>query len=149
MTLRNRDWRDAVLVTLIGSWLPLGIWASIAPQSFYDSFPGFGRTWVSPDGPFNEHLLRDIGGLWLGLSALLIYALVQRTPQLVRAAGLVVVVFSVPHVSYHIVKFDVLGLGDGAASLVSLVFVLTLGLGLLLSPASPDANTPEVRTESP
>lgn len=148
MRLRNRDWRDVVLVTLLASWLPLGVWASAAPRSFYDSFPGFGRTWVSPDGPFNEHLLRDVGGLWLGLSALLIYALLEGSRPLVRAAGLVVVVFSVPHVGYHVTNTEVLAVSDAIANIAALVFVLFLGLALLASPQSNEATEHATRART-
>lgn len=51
-----------VLAALLVFGVPIGLWQQLAPRSFYDSFPGFGRTWVSPDGPFTEHLVRDIGG---------------------------------------------------------------------------------------
>ena len=37
------------------------------PASFYDDFPGLGRMWVAPDGPYNEHLVRDVGELNLAL----------------------------------------------------------------------------------
>ena len=48
----------------------VGIWALFFPQAFYDSFPGMGRSWVSVDGPFNEHLVRDVGGSFLSLAQL-------------------------------------------------------------------------------
>ena len=50
---------------LTASALYVGWWASLAPRSFYDSFPGLNRMWVGGDGPYNEHLVRDIGGLGL------------------------------------------------------------------------------------
>src|SRR4051794_26730911 len=49
----------------------VGIWPLVSPIGFYQDFPGFRTGWVSTDGPFNEHLLRDFGGLNLGLAALL------------------------------------------------------------------------------
>jgi len=41
----------------------VGFWALLAPRSFYDDFPGGGRSWVSALPPYNEHLVRDVGGL--------------------------------------------------------------------------------------
>ena len=35
---------------------------------FYDDFPGLGRSWVAADGPYNEHLVRDVGALNLALA---------------------------------------------------------------------------------
>lgn len=37
----------------------IGAWAASAPRSFYRSFPGFGRHWISALGPYNEHLPRQ------------------------------------------------------------------------------------------
>ena len=37
------------------------------PAAFYDDFPGLGRMWVAPDGPYNQHLVRDVGELNLAL----------------------------------------------------------------------------------
>jgi len=34
--------------------LTSGSWQFLAPRSFFDGFPGFGRQWVSVDGPYNE-----------------------------------------------------------------------------------------------
>ena len=49
-----------------------GLWQMFAPESFYTQFPGFGRHWVDVDGPYNEHLLRDVaqGNLAFGVVAL-------------------------------------------------------------------------------
>ena len=44
---------------LIVGAVGVGMWAQFFPHAFYNSFPGFGRSWVSVDGPFNEHLIRD------------------------------------------------------------------------------------------
>jgi hypothetical protein len=43
----------------------VGFWALIAPHSFYRSFPIPGHHWVSTAGPYDEHLVRDVGGLYL------------------------------------------------------------------------------------
>ena len=50
----------AVAVIAAGSAV-IGGWAQLFPRSFYDDFPGLGRAWVAMDGPFNEHLVRDVG----------------------------------------------------------------------------------------
>ena len=34
----------------------VGLWAAVAPHSFYDDFPGGGRHWVAVDGPFSFFL---------------------------------------------------------------------------------------------
>lgn len=59
--------RRAALWLLTSTTLVVGAWALLAPASFYRAFP-LGRAWVAVDGPFNEHLLRDVGGLFLALT---------------------------------------------------------------------------------
>ncbi len=59
-----------VLLAVIAiGYAGVGAWAALAPRSFYDDFPGGGRHWVAVDGPFNEHLVRDVGTLNLALAA--------------------------------------------------------------------------------
>lgn len=80
----------------------VGGWAAAAPLSFYRDFPFPGRGWVSLLGPYNEHLVRDVGGLYLALLVITAYAVVRATDELMRAVGLAWVVFGVIHLSYHV-----------------------------------------------
>ena len=82
------------------------VWILAAPRSFYDDFPGFGNPWVSPDGPFNEHLLRDFGAMQLGLVVLTVCALVWFTRPLVAATALAWLAASLPHLAYHVFNTD-------------------------------------------
>lgn len=81
--------------------LATGTWQQLAPRSFYDHFPGFGLHWVDIDGPYNEHLLRDVGQGNIGLGALALTALLIGGVWLARATGLSLVVANVPHQVYH------------------------------------------------
>lgn len=131
----TRTWRDVVLAVLTVQFGFVGLWAVTAPRSFYDSFPGAGRTWVSVDGSFNEHLVRDVGGLFAAIAAVCAYALVTRSPWAVRSAGVAVAVFSLPHTIYHVATVDLLPVGDGIANVVTLSLGLALGVALIVSPA--------------
>ncbi|MEQ0558382.1 hypothetical protein ABJI51_04810 [Amycolatopsis sp. NEAU-NG30] len=79
-----------------------GGWPLITPTGFYQDFPGFRTGWVAMDGPFNEHLLRDFGGLNLALAATLLGAAVIATTATARLAGLAALLFGVPHFAYHL-----------------------------------------------
>ena len=76
----------------------IGFWALLAPQSFYDGFPGTGRAWVAADGPFNEHLIRDFGALNLALLVVLGWAAVKLTRELVQLAAAASLVLSLIHI---------------------------------------------------
>ena len=84
----------------------VGIWALFFPQAFYDSFPGMGRSWVSVDGPFNEHLIRDVGGSFLSLTAVALIAASFRTRELALTAAVCWLVSQVPHFTYHMYHLD-------------------------------------------
>ena len=108
------------LVVLFLSSAVVGAWAQVAPKSFYDSFPGFGRMWVALDGPYNQHLVRDIGGLNLGLAFVVAMALVTASPLLVRAAGGAALIYGLPHLLYHATHLSPFDTGDAVAMVVSL-----------------------------
>ena len=124
------------LTAVVG--LYVGLWSAGAPRSFYDSFPGLGFIWISIDGPYNEHLVRDVGALYLGLAAATALAALQRSEVAAVAAsrtiGLAWVVFSVPHLAYHALHLDGLGALDVVAQMISLGSTAVLGGLLMLGP---------------
>lgn len=83
-----------------------GVWAGFFPRSFYDDFPGGGMTWVAAEPPFNEHLVRDVGGFFLALGILALCAALSSNRTLVRVTGVVWVVFATVHLSYHLRHLD-------------------------------------------
>jgi hypothetical protein len=113
--------------------LQIGVWAQFAPQSFYDDFPGFGRAWVSVDGPYNEHLVRDVGGLYLALAVLVIAAAVTLSRHLIVAASVAVIVSGVPHLVYHLFNTDGLSSGDLALSIGGLTLFAAIPVALIVT----------------
>jgi hypothetical protein len=111
--------------------LVTGLWALLAPRSFYDSFPSSSMHWVATDGPYNRHLISDVGSMYLALAALPVAALAR--PATARLAGVVWLVFSVPHWLYHSAHLDLYGTRDQVLNEVGLVAVLLLA-GLLCVP---------------
>jgi hypothetical protein len=81
--------------------LSVGLWQFLFPASFYADFPGLGHHWVSPDGPYNEHLMRDVGQGSLAIGTVALVALFTGVVWVARAVGLAVVVVNLPHQLYH------------------------------------------------
>ena len=108
----------------------LGVWAVAGPRSFYDSFPN-GRGWVAADGPYNEHLVRDFGGLNLALAVIGAVAVVKFTPLLVRTAAAAMLAFGVPHLLYHATHLDVYEGFDLVANVASLSASVVLAVAVL------------------
>jgi hypothetical protein len=120
---------------LTGSAVYVGGWATLAPHSFYDSFPGLNRMWVGGDGPYNDHLVRDVGGLYLALAIAGVLALVWHDPRTTLLLGAAWAVFSVPHLAYHVRRLGELETVDAVGTVVALGGTLVLAL-LLLAPAA-------------
>ena len=115
---------------LIGA-LTVGLWAALAPRSFYDGFPGFGRAWISVDGPYNEHFVRDVGGLHLALAVLLVSAIVALNRAMVTTAAVASLAWGIPHLVYHATTTDALRTTDNLLNLGGLTASAALPLLLL------------------
>jgi AhpD family alkylhydroperoxidase len=125
-----------------------GVWALVAPRSFYDDFPlGLGG-WVSALPAYNEHLMTDVGALFLGTGVLLLLAAVWLERRVVIAALVTYLLFSVPHAIWH---FTELGPYDGVdlvGNVVTQALTVVLPLGLLALLARP-APAPRARAAAP
>ena len=127
------------LVVIAAGSLIVGIWAQGFPRSFYDDFPGMGRVWVAVDGPFNEHLVRDVGGLNLALAFVAVMALVSGSALLARVTGGAALLYGVPHLLYHATHLDPYDSGDK----VELIFSLSIAvLAAVLAVAAPTEDDP-------
>ena len=109
----------------------VGIWASVAPRGFYDDFPGGGHHWVSAVGAYDEHLVRDVGALYLGSLVLLAFAFAWLDRRLVVAALASYAVAALPHLVYHATALDELSTGDAIAEIAGLALGVVLPLVLL------------------
>jgi hypothetical protein len=127
--------RKVALVVIAGGSLVVGVWAQGFPRSFYDDFPGLGRTWVALDGPYNEHLVRDVGGLNLALAFVAVMALVTGSTLLARVTGGAALLYGVPHLLYHATHLEPYDTGDAVAMLASLGMA-ALAAVLVAAPAT-------------
>jgi hypothetical protein len=110
----------------------IGIWAGLTPRSFYDDFPGLGQVWVAPTGRYSEHLVRDVGELNLALALITIVAAITLGPLLVRTVLAGWLVYSVPHLVYHLRHLQPFGTDDKVSMIASLAFVPVLAVALLV-----------------
>ena len=117
--MRDRVVRVLLVLMAVSSGF-IGVWALLAPQSFYDDFPGAGRHWVSADGPYNEHLVRDVGGLNLALTIVAVVAAIVLSRVIVRTAAVATLAFAIPHLAYHSAHTDLYETSDAFASIFSL-----------------------------
>ena len=127
LAVRSGLWAMALLSLLAG------MLQQFAPRSFFDNFPGFGMQWVAVDGPYNEHLLRDLGGANLSLGVIILYAIARPTVEVVRAVAAAILVAQVPHFIYHAAHLEVLPTAlDRVLQTASLALTLAIPLLVLL-----------------
>ena len=131
--------RQVALIVIAFSTGLVGLWATIAPKSFYEDFPGAGRVWVAVDGPYNEHLVRDVGSLNLGLAFVAVLALITGSTLVARAAGGAALLYGVPHLLYHATHLDPYDSDDKVALIFSLGIAV---LAAVLAVAAPTKDDP-------
>ena len=131
MTLRVQQVAAGAL-TLSAAFV--GIWALFAPRSFYDDFPLPGHDWVNLAGAYDEHLVRDVGGLYLALGVMTAWAALRPQVDLFRVVGIAWEVFSIPHLIFHLGHLDELDTADQIGQSASLGATVVLA-ALLIVPS--------------
>ena len=124
-----------LLAVLAVNSATIGLWAAFAPRSFYDNFPGGSHTWVALDGPYNEHLVRDVGELNLALTVVTLFALFAMSRQLILATATAWLVYGVLHLVYHVRHLDPFSGSDKASIPLGLTLAVVSALLLLRRPA--------------
>jgi hypothetical protein len=131
----NDDRTNLALRVLLGvltvSATTVGAWAAFTPRSFYDDFPGLGQIWVAVDGPYNEHLVRDVGALNLALAAVTVCALLTLSRPTILASTLGWLAYGVPHVIYHARHLGVFDGAEGVAVIASVSSTSVVALAVL------------------
>lgn len=125
----------------------VGFWAMIWPHSFFTSFPGLGHTWVAPLGPFNEHLVRDVGGLYVALVVFSGRVAAKGDVGALRALGSAWIAFGLSHLAFHATHRHGFSTVEWAASMIPLIFTALGGAIFVLlrshGPATAGQPTPE------
>lgn len=123
--MTRRGIPKASLLLLSFGMLPAGLHAAFAPRSFYDDFP-LGRGWIANDGPYNEHLIRDVGALFLALIVVTVWTVLRNGS--LRPIAAAWVVKGVLHAVYHGRHLDGLTTADKVGLMASLVLVPVLAV---------------------
>ena len=121
---------ERVALALIAVFmLPAGLQAALAPRSFFDDFP-LGRGWIAHQGDaYNEHLVRDVGALFLALVVVTAWTAWRRGPS--RAVAVAWLLQGVLHLVFHVSHLDGYDTIDKVGLIGSLVSVPVLALVVL------------------
>jgi hypothetical protein len=128
---RSAGWLRAGLRLYLVVSVLVGGWAAAWPRSFYEDFPWPGHPWVGPLPAYNEHLIRDFGGMNLAMAVVFGVAAATLDRRLATTALVAYLVFAVPHLVFHLQHLEPFGTVDAAAQLVTLAAAAVLPLPLL------------------
>ena len=110
---------------------------AFAPRSFFEDFP-IGRGWISAgDANYDEHLVRDVGALFLALIVVTLWCAWRR--QAMAAVAIAWLVQGLLHLAYHVGHLDGLGGVDKAGLVVSLGLVPILAVVALAASLTTEA----------
>jgi hypothetical protein len=118
--------RLSLIFVAVSALLP-GLEGTLGPSSFYASFP-LGRGWVVLLPPYNEHLVRDVGGFYLAFAILFAWAAVTLSSALIVPLCVTWTVAAVLHADFHVTHLDGFSTGDAIAQTTGLVAVIALPL---------------------
>src|SRR3954447_21668401 len=109
----------------------VGVWAQFAPESFYRDFPLPGHSWVMLLPPYNEHLVRDVGGLSLALVVVLVAGALRADRFTTRVAALAMLAFTLPHTVFHAGHLEDFPAADATVQTVGTIALTLLAAALL------------------
>ncbi len=103
--------------------LSIGLTATVFPQAFYEDFPFFTH-WVNLLPPYNEHLVTDVGGLYLGFAVLFAWAAWSLERTLIRAVCSAWLLTAGLHLLFHAGHLEGFDAADAIAEITSLSLLL-------------------------
>jgi hypothetical protein len=128
---RVNPWLRPGLFFLGAQAAVVGGWALVSPRSFYGDFPIIGGSWVDALPPYNEHLVRDVGGLFAGFALLFFIAAFVLEPVLIRVAMIAWLPFAIAHFLFHATHLGGLTFIEKVLQMVTLGIVLLVPLSIL------------------
>lgn len=139
--MRNPRLARGALLVLLASALAIGLTAFALPRTFYDEFP-FLAHWVSLLPPYNEHLITDVGGLYLGFAVLFGWAAWTLDRVLSRAIAVAWLLVASLHLVFHASHLEEFGAADAIAEVGTLALLL-VPPALVLRAVAPGSGPPK------
>jgi hypothetical protein len=108
---------------LVLATVSIGLTATLAPHTFYEDFP-FLAHWVDLLPPYNEHLVTDVGGLYLAFAVLFAWAARSLDRTLVQAACTAWLLAAALHLFFHASHLGNFSTTDAIAEIFTLALLL-------------------------
>lgn len=123
---RRRNARIFPRAVAVGAgvfFLAFGLWAMVAPQSFFDAVARF--------EPYNQHFVQDIGAFQIGFGAVLILSVIGATGGALPVALVGAGIGSGAHLVSHLVGLDLGGTPETDIPFFAAVTLLLLVAGVM------------------
>jgi hypothetical protein len=111
------------------------------PRTFFDDYPFFAH-WVERLPPYNQHLISDVGGLYLGFAVVLAWAAWKLQRDLVVAVSAGFLTLGGLHLLFHATHLEGFGAADGTAELLALASLLVPPVVAIWASRPPSPSSP-------
>jgi hypothetical protein len=126
-------WVTVALVVLAAPNLAAGVWGLVAPEHWYDNFPGWAPRLVAAYPPFNEHLVSDAAGGLFAAGVAAAVALCWRRRDVVIVAMVAFLAFALPHAVFHLAHpADALSDNEDLVNTVTLWVAVAIAVAIML-----------------
>jgi len=115
------------LAILAFAALSVGLPAAFAPGTFFDDYPFF-SSWVGLLPPYNEHLVTDVGGLYLGFGFLFVWALIKPSRQLILPLCTGWFIAQALHLVFHVGHLEGFDTADAIGQTIGLALMTLIPL---------------------
>ncbi len=126
-------WVTVALVVLAAPNLAAGVWGLVAPEHWFDNFPGWAPRLVAAFPPFNEHLVSDAAGGLFAAGVAAAIALWWRRREVVIVAMVAFLAFALPHAVFHLAHpADALSDNEDLTNTVTLWVAVAIAVAIML-----------------
>lgn len=128
--MRNQTLIKTCLVILAFAALSIGLPAAFAPEDFYRDYPFF-TSWIDLLPPYNEHLISDVGGLYIGFGVLWVWALFKPSRQLILPVAVAWLTTQLIHFAFHVGHLAGYETSDAVAQTAGLTVIVLVPIVLI------------------
>ena len=126
-------WVTVALVVLAAPNLAAGVWGLVAPEHWFDNFPGWAPRLAAAFPPFNEHLVSDAAGGLFAAGVAAAVALWWRRREVVIVAMVAFLAFALPHAMFHLAHpADALSDSEDLVNTVTLWVAVAIAVAIML-----------------
>lgn len=141
----SSTWMTVALVVLAAPNLAAGVWGLVAPEHWFDNFPGWAPRLAAAFPPFNEHLVSDAAGGLFAAGVAAAIALWWRRREVVIVAMVAFLAFALPHAVFHLAHpADALSDNENLVNTVTLWVAVAIAVAVMLSALHSDRHRPTV-----